>query len=252
MTPRRSKEHYSYAAYADPKMARTFDDRRFGGPIGELVAGTQARVVANMVGRIKDRHILDVGTGTGRAALMLARGGAHVTAVDASAEMLAIARQRAIDEVVSVTFVQGDAHALEFADRSFDAVVCLRLLMHAPQWRRCLSELCRVAERLVIVDYPSAASVALIESLARKVGHSLGVRTEPYRVFTHSTIVEAFDRCGFRIRSVHRQFVLPIAFHKAIHSRGFTMRSEGVLDRLGLLKPFGSPVTLVAERCAPS
>ena len=25
-----------------------------------------------------------------------------------------------------------------------------------------------------------------------------------------------------------------------------------VLDRMGLLKPFGSPVTLVAERCAPS
>jgi len=77
VTPRRSKEHYSYSAYADPKMARTFDDRRFAGPIGELIAGTQARVVANMVGRIKDRIILDVGTGTGRAALMLARGGAR-------------------------------------------------------------------------------------------------------------------------------------------------------------------------------
>jgi len=167
VTPRPSKKHYSYSAYADPKMARTFDDRRFAGPIGELIAGTQARVVANMVGRIKDRIILDVGTGTGRAALMLARGGAHVTAVDASPEMLAVARQRATDQVVSVTFLQGDAHALEFADRSFDAVVALRLLMHTPKWRRCVSEMCRVAERLVIVDYPSATSVAVLESMAR-------------------------------------------------------------------------------------
>jgi hypothetical protein len=71
-------------------------------------------------------------------------------------------------------------------------------------------------------------------------------------VFTYGTIVEEFERCGFRIRSVHRQFVLPIAFHKAIHSRRFTIWSEHVLDRMGLLKPFGSPVTLVAERCAPS
>ena len=250
--PRRSKEHYSYSAYADPKMARTFDDRRFSGPIGELIAGTQARVVANMVGRIKDRIILDVGTGTGRAALMLARGGARVTAVDASPDMLAVAQQRATDQVVKVTFLEGDAHALDLADRSFDVVVALRLLMHTPKWRRCVSEMCRVADRLVIVDYPSATSVALLESLARKVGYSLGVRTEPYRVFTHGLIVEAFERQGFRIRSVHRQFVLPIAFHKAIHSRRFTIWSEDVLDRMGLLKLFGSPVTLVAERCAPS
>jgi hypothetical protein len=38
-------DHYSYAVYADPATAQTFDDRRFGGPIGELVAGTQARVL---------------------------------------------------------------------------------------------------------------------------------------------------------------------------------------------------------------
>jgi ubiquinone/menaquinone biosynthesis C-methylase UbiE len=64
----RSDAHYSYSMYADPQMARTFDQRRFGGPIGDLVARTQARVLANMVGRIQERSILDVGTGTGRVA----------------------------------------------------------------------------------------------------------------------------------------------------------------------------------------
>jgi ubiquinone/menaquinone biosynthesis C-methylase UbiE len=244
-----STDHYSYSAYADPVMARTFDDRRFGGPIGELIARTQARVLANMAGRIKDREMLDVGTGTGRAAFVLALGGAHVTAVDASEEMLAVARQRAADQFLKITFQQGDAHALDFPDRSFDAVVSFRMLMHTPQWKRCVAELCRVAERLVIVDYPSATSVALFESLARRVAHAAGAKTEPYRVFTHGTIAEAFDRNGFRIRSVHRQFVLPIAFHKAIGSRRFTLWSEHVLDHAGLLEPFGSPVTLVAERC---
>jgi ubiquinone/menaquinone biosynthesis C-methylase UbiE len=244
-----STDHYSYSAYADPVVARTFDDRRFGGPIGELIARTQARVLANMAGRIRDREMLDVGTGTGRAAFVLALGGAHVTAVDASEEMLAVARQRAADQLLKIKFLRGDAHALDFADRSFDAVVSFRMLMHTPQWKRCVAELCRVAERLVIVDYPSATSVALFESLARRVAHAAGAKTEPYRVFTHGTIAEAFDRNGFRIRSVHRQFVLPIAFHKAIRSRRFTLWSENVLDHAGLLEPFGSPVTLVAERC---
>jgi ubiquinone/menaquinone biosynthesis C-methylase UbiE len=252
MTARRSKTHYSYSAYADPEMARRFDDRRFGGPIGDLVARTQARVLANMVGRIQDRKILDVGTGTGRAALLLAHGAAHVTAVDASDQMLEIARQRAAEQLVKIKFLKGDAHALEFDDRSFDIAVALRLLMHTPKWRRCVFELCRVAERLVIIDYPSATSVAVFESMARKAGHAVGLRTEPYRVFTRGSVADAFARSGFRVRSVHRQFVLPITFHKAIGSRRFTLWSEDVLDRVGLLKPFGSPVTLVAERCAPS
>ena len=114
------RDHYSYTAYADPVMARTFDDRRFGGPIGELVASAQARVLENFIGRIQEQTILDVGTGTGRAALFLARGGAHVTAVDASEQMLAVARYRAAEQGLRVRFVQGDAHALDFKSRSFD------------------------------------------------------------------------------------------------------------------------------------
>jgi hypothetical protein len=54
------------------------------------------------------------------------------------------------------------------------------------------------------------------------------------------------------VRSVHRQFVLPIALHKAIGSRRLTLRVEDALDRAGLLKYLGSPVSIVAERCASS
>jgi 2-polyprenyl-3-methyl-5-hydroxy-6-metoxy-1,4-benzoquinol methylase len=246
------RNHYSYTTYADPETARTFDARRFGGPIGDLIASTQARVLANLIGTIRNRVILDVGTGTGRAALLLARGGANVTAVDASNEMLNVARRRATDEGATVRFLVGDAHALDFPDRSFDVAVSLRVIMHTPEWQQCIAELCRVAERLVIVDYPSAHSVAAFESAARSIAHAAGVNTEAYRVFTGRTIAAAFASHGFRVRSVHRQFVLPIAFHKAIGSRRFTIAIETFLDRAGLLAFFGSPITLVAERCASS
>ncbi len=248
--PRRG-DHYSYTHYASDQTARTFDDLRFGGPIGSLVASSQAKTLSDFVGRIQHRRILDVGTGTGRAALLFAHGGARVTAVDASPQMLDVARARAKEQGIhSVSFALGDAHALDFAARSFDVVCCLRVLMHTPRWRTVVAELCRVADQLVIVDYPSATSVALIESIARRTAHVVGMRTEAYRVFTRRAIADAFAHNGFRIRSVHRQFVLPIMLHKAIGSRRFTQRSESALDRLGLLKPFGSPVSLVAERCA--
>jgi ubiquinone/menaquinone biosynthesis C-methylase UbiE len=249
---RPGEDHYSYAVYADPATARTFDDRRFGGPIGALIADTQARVLTDMAGRIHGRPILDVGTGTGRAALLFARGGAQVTGVDASEEMLAVARHRAEAEGLRVTFRHGDAHDLQFADRTFDVAVSLRVLMHTPEWRRCIAELCRVADRLVIVDYPSAVSAALLESMTRRMLYAAGVRTEPYQVFTHRTIATAFERSGFAIRSVHRQFVLPIALHKTIGSRRITEATEDLLARAHLLDIFGSPATLVAERCASS
>jgi SAM-dependent methyltransferase len=257
-------EHYSYTHYADPTTAQTFDARRFGGPVGELVAEAQARVLIEFIGLGTHAtratypsgpthpSILDVGTGTGRAAVLLARNGARVTGVDASDAMLAVARRRAADERVDATFRTGDAHALEFPDRTFDVAVSLRVLMHTPDWRRCIDELCRVASGLVVIDYPSAFSFAAVESIWRKLAHTVGSRTEPYRVFRPRAVEDALARNGFRVRSVHRQFVLPIVLHKAIGSPRFTLATEKALGRMGLLRLLGSPVTLVAERCASS
>jgi SAM-dependent methyltransferase len=244
-----SQDHYSYTFYADRANAQRFDESRFGGPIGDLVASQQAKVLANFVGRIKDRVMLDVGTGTGRAALLFAVGGARVTGVDASEQMLSIARQRAAEVSASVTFLQCDAHALTFPERAFDVVMCLRVLMHTPRWAQCVSEL---SERLVILDYPSVHSTALLQSWLRRLTHALGARNEPYRVFSDREIADALRRGGFRVNSTHRQFVLPIALHKAIGSRRFTLASERLLRRIGFHRLFGSPVTLIAERCVIS
>jgi SAM-dependent methyltransferase len=151
-----------------------------------------------------------------------------------------------------VEFRCGDAHALAFPDRAFDVAISLRVLMHTPDWRRAVAELCRVSRDRVVFDYPSARSAALFQSVARGALHRLGARTEPYRVFTDGAIDRAIAGAGFRVVARHRQFVLPIAVHKAIGSRAFTDASERLLKRTGLLALAGSPVTLLAERCARS
>jgi SAM-dependent methyltransferase len=246
----RDPEHYSYSVYADPAMAESFEAARFGGPIGRLLSESQEKVINSFLAPVHGRTILDVGTGTGRAAIALALKGAIVTGVDASEEMLAVARRRATDLHASVAFDRGDAHTLSYGDRSFDAVICLRVLMHTPGWRESLSELCRVARDRVVVDYPALVSAAAIQSVARHAAQAAGARVEAYRVFTDRAVRDAFEASGFRVREHHRQFVLPIAFHKRLGSLAATERIEGVLARVGLRRLVGSPVTLVAERCA--
>lgn len=245
-TPR--DDHYSYAAYADTRMAESFETTRFSGPIGTMLAATQEQVVASFLAPLAGRRVLDVGTGTGRAAIALARRGAVVTGVDASAEMLAVAERRAADAGAPVTFVKGDAHALDVADQSFDAVVCLRVLMHTPDWRRSLGELCRAARHRVVLDYPALSSAAALEAAVRHVRHRFGARVEAYRVFSDRAFRTALADRGFEIVDTHRQFVLPIALHKTIDSAAATTRVEGLLGRLGLRALLGSPVTIVAER----
>jgi SAM-dependent methyltransferase len=246
--PTPSPDHYSYTLYADPAHAGRFDHLRFSGPIGTLIAESQERVILDFLPEVAGRSILDVGTGTGRGALALARRGARVTGVDASAQMLDVARQRATEAHLSVEWREGDAHQLAFADRSFDAAVCLRVLMHTPDWRRCLAELCRVSRQRVVFDYPAFSSVAALQAAGRRVAAALGSRTEAYRVFRSGAIRAELARQGFRVAAVHRQFVLPIALHKAIGSRPVTEAVERALRAVGLLELLGSPVTVVASR----
>jgi SAM-dependent methyltransferase len=245
------RTHYSYAHYADTSIAAGFDELRFGGPIGELVAGQQERVLLELAGEVAGRAVLDVGTGTGRAAFILERAGGRVTGADASIEMLREGARRAGAEARRVAFLRGDAHGLPFPDRAFDLSVSFRVLMHTPGWRTCVRELCRVSRFHVIVDYPAVASAASLQSWGRQLLVRLGGRTEAYRVFRDGAMDRAFADAGFRVVRRHRQFLLPIALHKAVGSRALSERAERLFERVGLVGLFGSPVTVLAERCAP-
>jgi 2-polyprenyl-3-methyl-5-hydroxy-6-metoxy-1,4-benzoquinol methylase len=68
--------------------------------------------------------ILDVGCGTGRHSIELARRGYRVTGLDMSAGMLEEAARHTEAAGVVVKWIQSDAAAFSLSDR-FDAVICL-------------------------------------------------------------------------------------------------------------------------------
>ncbi|GLZ01595.1 class I SAM-dependent methyltransferase [Actinoplanes sp. NBRC 103695] len=68
------------------------------------------------------RDVLDVGTGTGHAAMILAALGHRVTGIDLADGMLAEARRHAATVTAGPEFMQGDAVAPDFPPASFDAI----------------------------------------------------------------------------------------------------------------------------------
>jgi ubiquinone/menaquinone biosynthesis C-methylase UbiE len=80
----------------------------------------------------------------------------RLTALDLSSEMLAIARSRATELGLAVSFKEGDAQELPFADGSFDSVVCTYAMCSVPDEARTISEMKRVLKpggRLILVDH---------------------------------------------------------------------------------------------------
>ncbi len=102
-------------------------------------------------------RILDVGTGTGRIAELLAPYAAHVVAFDKSPDMLRIARARLQHlPADSIELVQGDFAQLPFPARSFDTVLFHQVLHYAQAPEAVLAGAARVAApggRIAIVDF---------------------------------------------------------------------------------------------------
>jgi len=91
--------------------------------------------------------LLDIAGGTGDVAFRaLAAGGeqTHATVCDINADMLAVGRERATAQHDAITFTEGNAEALPFADRSFDAVTIAFGIRNVPRVERALAEAFRV------------------------------------------------------------------------------------------------------------
>ncbi len=74
-------------------------------------------------------RVLDAGCGNGRNAKVLAEKAARVTAMDASEQMVALARKN-LAGLSGADVAQGRLETLLFADASFDAIFCLAALHH--------------------------------------------------------------------------------------------------------------------------
>jgi ubiquinone/menaquinone biosynthesis C-methylase UbiE len=113
-------------------------------PLGALTDVLEREEVLDLAGEVDSRLALDASCGTGNYALALARRGARVTAVDASALMLVLAQAKARRERLSLALVRASLERLPFRPGHFDLVTCVLALEFVADPAEAVAELFRV------------------------------------------------------------------------------------------------------------
>jgi SAM-dependent methyltransferase len=138
----------------DRSRARRVVDARAGGERwADAVAGQMERhyspgrtweaAMRGLLGLCRLGDVLDVGSGDGVLAALVAPRAKSVTCLDQSDKVIDAARRRLVD-LDNVRFVVGDMQALPFAEKSFDAVLLMNCLTYANDPARVLAEAARV------------------------------------------------------------------------------------------------------------
>ncbi len=128
------------------EWAASYDD-----PTNPLIEA-ESKVLAGIIGDVAGKKILDLGCGTGRHAILLARAGGLVTGVDFSDEMLAVARSNA--EGLGIAFINAELGAVPL-EEPFDLVLCSLVLSHVPDLLPAMKEMSRLVRpggRIIITD----------------------------------------------------------------------------------------------------
>ncbi|AEE44573.1 class I SAM-dependent methyltransferase [Cellulomonas fimi] len=165
-----------------------------------------------LAGDVRGRHVLDAGCGAGALTARLRDRGATVSGFDASAAMVALARERLGDDVDVRVAALGEP--LPYDDASFDDAVSSLVLHYLEDWGPALAELRRVLRpggRLVVAVHHPFADYAHLDP--RPDYHATTSWTEEWTFGEQAfpmtfwrrplhAMTEAFTAAGFRLSVV--------------------------------------------------
>ena len=230
----------------DVETASAAYARRFAGPVGAWFLDVQSRVTLELLRPWPRARVLEFGGGHGQLTGALVDAGHEVTVFGspgACGDAL-----RALVDGGRARYHAGDLRRAPFADQSFDVVLSFRLLAHAADWRGLIGELCRLAARAVVIDYPTARSVNAAADAVFRWKRAVEGDTRPFAVLGEAEVRDAFSARHFRITARRPEFFFPMALHRA-HGRAALARGlEASATAARLTRVFGSPVVLRAER----
>ena len=170
------------------------------------IAESYAPGAAEFVSRLRlgyGNHVLDVACGTGNLTIPAARSGATVTGLDIAPNLLDQAETWARAEKLSITFEEGNAEQMPYADQSFDTVISMFGAMFAPRAEATAAELVRVTKsggRIAMANWtPDGFIGQMFKIVGKHVPPAPGV---PSPLMWGSEAVVA-ERLGSEIAHLH-------------------------------------------------
>ena len=160
--------------------------------------------------------VLDLGCGTGNAALLAAERGAAVTGVDPAQRLLDVAAAQAAADGLEVTFVRAEAARLPLRDGAFDAVVSVFGVVFAPDPQLAAAELARVTAaggRIVLTAWIVDGPLSDVRVVRREAIAAAGLPGEPapFAWEDAAALSGLLDPLGFSVELHERH----LAFHGA-------------------------------------
>jgi 2-polyprenyl-3-methyl-5-hydroxy-6-metoxy-1,4-benzoquinol methylase len=219
--------------------------RRFAGPVGAFFLDVQARLTLDLLRAWPGATVLDVGGGHGQLLGPLLDAGHDVT-VYGSSEACRPRIEAHLDGT-RARFQAGDLLRGPWPAGAFDLVLSYRLLPHVADWRALVAELCRLARRAVLVDYPTRRSVNAVADVLFAAKKGVEGDTRPFTVFRDRDVEAAFAAHGFRATARRPEFFFPMALHRVLGAAPVSRGMEAAARGLGLVRALGSPIILRAE-----
>ncbi len=143
-------------------------------------------------------RVLDIACGTGNAALLAARRGAHVVGVDSAPRLLEVARERAHADGLEAEFREGDLMDLPVAADSADLVVSVFGVTFAPDPLAALREVARVTVaggRVLITAWVPAGPINdMLAAMGRVVSRITAAPPAPRFAWSDAAAVRAAAR----------------------------------------------------------
>ena len=203
-----------------------------------------ARVVVESADIRRGEKVLDLGCGTGNAALLAASLGARVTGVDPARRLLEVARFRAASEGADITFLSGEAASLPVADASADVVVSVFGVIFAPDAVAAAAEISRAVTsdgRLVLSAWiPEGTMFEVTSAASEAVRQAMGAPSSPAPFAWHDrdALSGLLEPHGFSVEvAEHRlSFTGPSPaeyFDAESRNHPMVLAALAVLDRAG-------------------